>query len=227
LPQTPTPIRVGILTDDLLFADGLRCILSDDKSFVVSCYGTGTQFISALSEFAPEIAVLDTRVASALSLSASLSVSHGLAIIFVCAPDDEAWALEALQSGARGLLAKTARAETLIEAIRIVHEGLMWVPHRLLVKSLDRLTPSAFPPEPLLEQLSPRERDVFRQAATGVGNKELSGRLGISEATVKVHLTRIFQKLGLRGRAELAAAYHGLRSNTTSPEGVTDLRRTG
>jgi DNA-binding CsgD family transcriptional regulator len=56
---------------------------------------------------------------------------------------------------------------------------------------------------------SPR-REVFQHAATGKGNKELAVALAVSEATVKVHLTRIFQKLGLRGRAELAAAYHGL-----------------
>ena len=60
------------------------------------------------------------------------------------------------------------------------------------------------------QALSARERDVFRLAAGGLGNKALAERLAISEATVKVHLTHIFQKLGVRGRSELAAAYHGL-----------------
>ena len=55
-------------------------------------------------------------------------------------------------------------------------------------------------------------REVFRYAAAGLGNKEVAGRLAISEATVKVHLTHIFQKLGVRGRAELAAAFHGVIS---------------
>ena len=52
--------------------------------------------------------------------------------------------------------------------------------------------------------------ESLRYAAAGLGNKEVASRLSISEATVKVHLTHIFQKLGLRGRGELAAAYHGL-----------------
>jgi DNA-binding NarL/FixJ family response regulator len=71
--------------------------------------------------------------------------------------------------------------------------------------------------EVILEhRLSTRETEVFRHAATGVGNKELADRLAISQATVKVHLTHIFQKLGVQSRAELAAAYHGLiASNTT------------
>ena len=63
---------------------------------------------------------------------------------------------------------------------------------------------------PLYALLSHREREVFQHAATGKGNKELAVTLAVSEATIKVHLTRIFQKLGLRGRAELAAADHGL-----------------
>jgi len=64
--------------------------------------------------------------------------------------------------------------------------------------------------DPSLKRLSDREREVFRHAATGLSNRELAKRLAISQATVKAHLTSIFQKLGLRGRAELAAAYHGM-----------------
>ena len=58
--------------------------------------------------------------------------------------------------------------------------------------------------------LSEREREVMRLAAEGMGNREMADRLAISQATVKVHLGHIFQKLGVRGRAELAAAYHGV-----------------
>ena len=58
--------------------------------------------------------------------------------------------------------------------------------------------------------LSRREREIFHHAATGLGNRELAARLAIGEATVKAHLTKIFQKLGVRGRAELAAVYHGV-----------------
>ena len=53
-------------------------------------------------------------------------------------------------------------------------------------------------------------REIFLLAATGLANKELASRFAIGEATVKAHLTRIFQKLGVRGRAELAAVYHGV-----------------
>ena len=70
-------------------------------------------------------------------------------------------------------------------------------------------------------RLSRREREVLRHAATGVGNKELAHRLSISEATVKVHLTHIFQKLGVPGRAALAAAYHQVGSSGAADSGRT------
>ncbi len=60
------------------------------------------------------------------------------------------------------------------------------------------------------ERLSGREREVYRHTAAGLSNKELADRLSISEATVKVHLTHIFRKLGVRSRGELAAAYFGI-----------------
>jgi len=69
--------------------------------------------------------------------------------------------------------------------------------------------------EVLEHQLSSREREVFRHAATGLSNKELADRLAISRATVKAHLTQIFQKLGVNGRAQLAAVYHGVVKPTT------------
>ena len=59
-------------------------------------------------------------------------------------------------------------------------------------------------------RLTGREREVLRLAASGLSNKELADRLAISQGTVKTHLTRIFNKLGVRSRMELAAAYHGI-----------------
>jgi len=72
--------------------------------------------------------------------------------------------------------------------------------------------------------LSSREKEVLRHAATGLSNKELAERLAISEATVKVHLTHIFQKLGVRGRAELAAVYHGLLTSASEAGGGIVVR---
>ena len=173
---------------------------------------------------APDVLLLDSRMEGALGLCAAQKREGGPAVILVAAPDEDGWAPEALGAGARGILPKSAGAADLVKAVRVVHEeGLIWARRRVIVAWLDRLTAAA-PPRggggnnALDKRLSTRERDVFRHAASGLGNRELAQRLAISEATVKVHLTRIFQKLGLRGRGELAAAFHGVME--TAQEGA-------
>jgi DNA-binding NarL/FixJ family response regulator len=123
-------------------------------------------------------------------------------------------------AGARGILTTSARPADLVKALRMVHQGEIWARRQVMAAWIEHLARDyrdRSDGESLLAgRLSDREREVFRLAATGLGNKELAERLAISQATVKVHLTHIFQKLGLRGRAELAAAYHGLASPSRS-----------
>jgi len=102
-----------------------------------------------------------------------------------------------------------------LKAIAAVRDGLIWARRRVLAATIDLLATAAVAHfgEALLEQqLSAREREVFRHTARGLANKETAGRLGMSEATVKAHLTHIFQKLGVRCRTELAAEYYGIAS---------------
>jgi DNA-binding NarL/FixJ family response regulator len=200
-------LRVAVLTDDRLFHAGLGRILESDPSFAVVAHGADGAALS-------DVLLVDCRVDGALQACAAQRRHGGAKVIVVAAPDDDGWAPEALAAGARGILSKSATAEDLVKAIRVVESGLIWAPRRVIVACLDRLTGA--PPAPrggdssFEERLSGRERDVFRHAAAGLGNREVASRLNISQATVKVHLTRIFQKLGLRGRNELAAAYHGI-----------------
>jgi DNA-binding NarL/FixJ family response regulator len=155
-------------------------------------------------------------MAGVLDLCAALKRDGGgpAVIFFMAARDDDVWAVAALSAGARGILARNAPAEDLVKAIRVVREGQIWARRHAIeawVEHMASVSGATRARESSLEQgLSSREKEVFRHAATGLSNKELAGRLAISQATVKVHLTHIFQKLGLRGRAELAAAYHGI-----------------
>ena len=208
-------LRVAVLTDDRLFCAGLLRILEADSAFTVVGHAPGEALRPAPGASDPDVLLLDSRMEGALGVCAALKRDGGPMAIFVAAPDEDSWAPEALGAGARGILPKSAGAEDLVKAIHVVQQGLIWARRRVIVAWLDRLTgaPAARHGEggPVLEErLSRRERDVFRHAAAGLGNRELAHRLAISQATVKVHLTRIFQKLGLRGRGELAAAYHGV-----------------
>ena len=196
------PARVAVISDHRLFADGLAHIVASQESTVV---------VDDVND--ADIALVDSRNDDAFALCAKLLRESNASVIFIAAPDDDVWATAALDAGARGILMKDASAPDLLMAIRGVNAGLIWARRRVLAARIDFLTGMAVrrSAEAVLErQLSVREREVFRFAAAGLGNKELAGRLAISEATVKVHLTHIFQKLGVRGRTELAAAFHGV-----------------
>jgi two-component system, NarL family, nitrate/nitrite response regulator NarL len=213
-------VRIAVLSDDRLFADGLvRIVQADDGIAVASASEGRNGLLTALSHN-PHILIIDSRLTNATDLCARASgalrrKTSGPSVVFVAAPEDDNWAIDALIAGARGILGKRAAPGDLHKALRVVVEGQIWSSRRILAASLERLIAPASPAPravaaDLHSLLSDREREVFPLAATGMGNKELAGALSISEATVKVHLTRIFQKLGLRGRGELAAAYHGL-----------------
>jgi DNA-binding NarL/FixJ family response regulator len=135
-------------------------------------------------------------------------------IVYIALRDDERWAVDALVAGARGILLKSAPPEDLTKAIHVVLNGGVWATHEILVAAWLNQTRQRSKRAPILPivvpRLTPREMEILRHAATGLGNRELAFTLAITEATVKAHLTSIFQKLGLHGRARLAAAYHGI-----------------
>ena len=206
-------IRIAILSDDRLLGEGLLRIIAGEPSFVVVGEGDRAAFGRTLRAAGPQVLLVDSRMEGALALCAELRREGGPAVIFMAGQGDDAWGVSALEAGARGILPKSARAEDLVKAVRVVSEGQVWAPRHVLAGWMEHRATASLAVragEPNLERLSDREREVFRHAATGLSNKELAKRLAISQATVKAHLTSIFQKFGLHGRAELAAAYHGM-----------------
>lgn len=206
-PRDPACISVVVISDDRLFSDALVQFLFEQPGFAARAVSA-----DARARHVPDgcdIALLDARSDTVVSFPA-------IPVIFVGASEDDAWATAALSAGARGILTRAASRSDLLQAIRVVHEGGIWARRRwlnqciLLVVGASRRRVATW--DAVDARLSRREREVLRQAATGACNKELADRLSISEATVKVHLSRIFQKLGVPGRAALAAAYHDVKA---------------
>jgi DNA-binding NarL/FixJ family response regulator len=198
-------IRIALVSDDRLFCDGVAGILISGTGFEVTTYDA--QHAASVGDV--DVVLIDSRLDDALALCAAVRPAASL---LIAAPAGDEWCRDALCAGASGVLPKTARGQELLSAVRVVHEGSIWAPRRVMASCIRHMAESA-PRRPevrLEQQLSAREREIFLQAATGLANKELASRFAIGEATVKAHLTRIFQKLGVRGRAELAAVYHGV-----------------
>jgi len=185
--------------------DGVVRILQTDPSFAVVTMGAGQGPMADA-----DVVLIDSRLDDALERCANIAPG---AVLLIAAPDTAEWCRDALCAGASGVLPKRAGADELIQAVRVVHEGSVWAPRRVMAACIKHLVSGSVARragEAKLEKhLSRREREIFRHAASGLANKELATQFAIEEATVKAHLTRIFQKLGVRGRAELAAVYHG------------------
>jgi RNA polymerase sigma factor (sigma-70 family) len=220
------PIRVAILGKNRLFAEGLRRILASDPSLAV------------VAEVEPEKVSEVARRTTASILLADVTPDVGLPlcrelrregarpwIILLSGDGDEDGVVRALESGARGVLPKNATAETLMKAIRAVHAGQIWASKTAIARIVEQLASRSLAThrmeDALSQRLSRREQEIVRQTAQGLSNQEVADRLGISEATVKAHLTRIFQKLGVRDRGQLLAFYHRSRASGAAESGAT------
>jgi RNA polymerase sigma factor (sigma-70 family) len=207
-------VRVAVARDDVLFGEGLRALLA--AHLEVEFVGhSGVQGLAGLIEAEhPDVLLVDSRMPGAVLLCGRMCPQRRPRPILLCAPpDDEDWAALALEAGARGVLCLQASPATLEKAIRTVHAGEVWASHRVLSRVVEDATEDRERREVLsravVDCLSERERQVQRHASRGLSNKEIGHRLGISPATVKAHLTRVFQKLGVRDRVQLAANYNG------------------
>lgn len=126
----------------------------------------------------------------------------------------EASAFPLLRLGAKGLLTYEEAAHQLPEAVHAVSEGGFWVPRRLLSRFVDSVLNfvqrRGMPKGPA--DLSPREREVLDALLENLSNKEIAGRLHISERTAKFHVSRLLEKFGVRRRADLILLHYQIRS---------------
>jgi DNA-binding NarL/FixJ family response regulator len=206
----PAPgVRILLVDDHAMFREGLCRLLAAEAGFtVIGQTGLGADARRLVAELAPDVLLLDLSLPdmSGLDVMGELDLPRAsVRVILLTASADNAQVLEALQLGARGLVLKEAAAATLIKAIRCVMQGEYWfgrqtVPN--LVEALRRLA-APEPPSPA-DTLTTRELRVIAGVVEGRTNRDIAGELGVSEQTVKNHLTHIFDKLGVSSRLELA-----------------------
>ena len=212
-PIVAVPVRVALLSDSALFRSGLQRLLGTDPSFRVVAELTAPPVRNQLRSSLPHILLVDAQTAGALEICRELRLNGVRPWVILAGADrDERWAVEALKTGARGILSKSATVESLLKAVRVVHQGEVWASKRVIALTVEELAARSVNPAGKLafrERLSGREQEIVQLIVGGLSNLEAANRLGITEATVKAHLTRIFRKLALRGRAQLMARYHG------------------
>jgi two-component system nitrate/nitrite response regulator NarL len=205
-------VHVGVLSGTRLFVEGVSRIVSAEPAIELVEIGNEEALITGPPVVSLQVLLLDGRMERALALCRRFGSEPDLKILVLSVPDDWPLAPDLLLAGARGILRPDARTPDLIKAIALVQQGKIWAPRHVVAAAWTKCMLGADHGQRIASwpSLSVREREVARHAVAGFANKEVADRLAISEATVKVHLTHIFQKVGCRSRAELTAAYHGI-----------------
>jgi DNA-binding NarL/FixJ family response regulator len=201
MPEEPnmpeTPLRIIIADDHALFRHGLKSALQLEAGLqVVGEAGRLDELAALLASTPCDLLLLDLGM-DRNSLIDIQKLSAQASVIVVTASEQPGDALEAIRSGARAVVLKCYAAQTLMEAIRAVAAGHVWMPPALQ----DHIATSLR--EPGHDPITAREREIIREVALGRRNAEVARKLFISEVTVKRHLSNIFQKLGVRDRVEL------------------------
>jgi DNA-binding NarL/FixJ family response regulator len=200
------PISVLIVDDHPVVRRGLRVLLEvQDGIEVAGEAGDGATALALAAERAPDVILLDLKLPGMDGIAVLGELrDHGSAarVLVLTSATEPASASLAVRSGAAGVLYKDVDPDALVRAIRSVHDGhLLLAPEAAgsLVRSAGTWGPGA-----ALETLTSREREVLAELTKGRSNREIARALGVSEKTVKAHVSSVLAKLGVQDRTQAA-----------------------
>ncbi len=216
------PIKVVIADDHTLFREGIRKILSLEKDIlVVGEAARGDEVIKVTERTKPDVLLLDLKMLKGDVVQTLLDVrekSAATKVLILTAYSEDENILNTAKSGAMGYVLKGIDSPTLLQAIKSVHKGGLWI---------DKEMPSADAFEEIargqlnevgeethndvIDMLTKREKEILRLVSEGLTNEEIGKKIFISEKTVKTHLTNIFDKLKVNNRFKAALLIMGKR----------------
>ncbi|MCC2031219.1 response regulator [Microbacterium allomyrinae] len=207
-------IRLLIADDHPVVRAGLAGMLSDEPGFeVVGEASDGGEAVRLAAATHPDVVLMDLRMPHVDGVAATARIVGGEAgepvprVLILTTYESDDQILAAIEAGASGYLLKAAPQAEIVAGIRSVAAGQSALSPQVAVRLVERMRRPA--PETVL---TPRETDVLRLVATGHSNKRIAAALGIGESTVKTHLLKVFEKLGVadRTRAATLAIERGL-----------------
>src|ERR1700760_2760596 len=204
-------IRIVIADDHPVVRIGVKNMLQSDPGLdVIGEASDGDEAITGTLELLPDILLLDLQMPRLPGLEAMRAIMNGspsVKILLLTSTITTQQIIEALHIGARGIVLKDALAGHLKTAIRTVCSGDYWIGGKRvvnLVSALHDLMQQAAPPQQKTYGLTPRELEVVGCIVEGCSNRDIAKQFGLSEETVKRHLSNIFDKTGVSTRLELA-----------------------
>jgi DNA-binding NarL/FixJ family response regulator len=190
-------VTILIADDHPIVREGLRALIDgQDDLEVVAEACNGREAIEQFASLEPRVSLLDLRMPLLDGIHALTAIRQyrpAARVIIMSSYQGEEDVYSALHAGALGYVLKDTSLETLVECIRAVDTGRLWIPASIGVKLARRVAD---------EELTKRELEVLRVMALGRSNREIGSALRIAESTVKVHVTHILEKLKASGRSE-------------------------
>ncbi|MFI7413685.1 response regulator [Streptomyces sp. NPDC049627] len=198
------PVRILVCDDHAVVRAGLRALLDSAPDIeVVGEAGSGEEALALVAKLDPDVVLMDLQLSEGIDgveTTRRLTSSPGVRahVLVLTTYDTDADITRAIEAGATGYLLKAERPDELFAAIHAAAEGRT----ALSAPVAGRVMAGLRRPRPTLTD---RERDILAQLALGIGNRDIARALYISEATVKTHLRRIYDKLGVDTRAGAVA----------------------
>lgn len=194
-------IRLLVVDDHFVVRIGLVSALNLEPDMeVIAEAKTGREAVEAFARHRPDVVVMDYQLPEMNGAEATAAIKAKFpdaCVLVLSVYKGEEDVHRAVQAGASGYLPKSAEPGELLDAIRVIHRGRRYFPAAINAALESRSART---------ELSEREREVLEMMVRGRSNKEIGNALGISENTVKVHTTRVFEKLGVADRLEAVTA---------------------
>ena len=218
-------LRVVLADDEAMVRAGLRLLIDGEPDLeVVGEAVDGEDAVRAVVAAQPDVALMDVRMPRLNGLDAAREVLAdvpGTQVVVLTTFDEDEVVDEALRRGVAGFLLKSSPPEAMLDAVRRAAAGQGVIDPSVVPGVIRRLghAPATRRRAPELDLLTPRETDVLRLVGLGLSNAEIAADLYLGETTVKTHLGRVLDKLGLRDRARAIAWAH--RSGLLEDDGTT------
>jgi DNA-binding NarL/FixJ family response regulator len=204
-------VRVLLVDDQALIRAGFRMILDAEEGIeVVGECADGLQAVDSARRLKPHVVLMDIRMPEMDGIEATRRIvaedgDSAAKVLMLTTFDLDEYVYDALRAGASGFLLKDVPADQLVAGIHVVaHGDALLAPTitRRLINEFARSAPNRTERPAGLDELTPRELEVFRLLARGFSNAEVAEELFVSETTVKTHVARVLMKLGVRDRVQ-------------------------
>jgi DNA-binding NarL/FixJ family response regulator len=199
--HTTAVIDVMLADDHRLVRSGLETLIgATDDMQVVASAADGEEAVRLVAEMQPDVVLMDLSmpVMDGVTATRTIVAEHpGVQVLVLTSFSDNDRVMDALDAGAVGYVLKDSEPADLLDALRAVARGESPIDPRVartLLHGRNRSTP----------ELTDREQEVLRLVGRGLANKQIARVLGITERTVKAHLTSVFQRIGVRDRTSAA-----------------------